>query len=738
MGDVLRLLLALGMLNAAGAETRPQDLTHERIRRAQTVLASHLDRVLPAVPLQDWMRQVLGATAPYEWDAGFCEGTRAGLNTALPLCGVVVATAGDTTVTISVRLGERRSDTGADQWDSPRLEDAFIDRGRESLTLERLGDLPRLLTVPPQQWPIPDLALENAVRCSPSEPMAGQLVTCMASVVNLGKAPAHARVFLELQPDYLGIAAGSEKVVTVRPGMRKTITWTTVDWPRDIACDVSVGVELISGAGNGGRRPVVSEQNLQDDQFIAAEIQTILAARGTLPRNGRSFDVPVDGSVSRLVISVDLDKGVDATLVTPGHLPVTPFDPGVRLGAVKKVETGRGVLGSLRRYTMTAPQPGMWRLEMSSAAGMDSGRFSILARGDSPVAVARFEFVNEQQGLPDGHYFSIEGMPVAGAPAIGRAELSHVPENAVFRTVDESGTTLQTLALHSDYPHTGLDQVVGSVPLPAVPFGIVMNATDASGAPIQRQYPATFRAQTVKVSFDFALPDVIMPGASRKLTFAVSNVGTTMATFALNATTSLGEVRELPPRTISIEPGATATRALSVAIPADAPEGDGIDLRITATNVADATSRNEAFLRLEVARAGDADGDYLPDLTDNCPEFPNDQIDSDRDGIGDACDPTPESPVQIADFKPKSGPAGTKVTISGAAFGATAAENRVTIGGVSAAIVSATPTELVVIIPSGTTTAPLAVESPRGWSRSLVPFVVESAPAPGTNGRKRR
>ena len=39
----------------------------------------------------------------------------------------------------------------------------------------------------------------------------------------------------------------------------------------------------------------------------------------------------------------------------------------------------------------------------------------------------------------------------------------------------------------------------------------------------------------------------------------------------------------------------------------------------------------------------DADGDGIPDATDNCPNTPNaDQLDSDGDGTGDVCDPTPQ------------------------------------------------------------------------------------------------
>ena len=45
-----------------------------------------------------------------------------------------------------------------------------------------------------------------------------------------------------------------------------------------------------------------------------------------------------------------------------------------------------------------------------------------------------------------------------------------------------------------------------------------------------------------------------------------------------------------------------------------------------------------SYATVSVARAQDADGDGIPDASDNCPLVSNaDQADCDQDGVGDAC-----------------------------------------------------------------------------------------------------
>jgi YD repeat-containing protein len=92
------------------------------------------------------------------------------------------------------------------------------------------------------------------------------------------------------------------------------------------------------------------------------------------------------------------------------------------------------------------------------------------------------------------------------------------------------------------------------------------------------------------------------------------------------------------------------------------------------------------------------------------------------------------SAVSILAFSPSSGPVGTNVTIVGAGFGATVAENAVTFNGVSATVVTATRNQLVAVVPVGATTGPIRVTSPAGSAVSATPFTVGPNNAPSISG----
>ena len=290
------------------------------------------------------------------------------------------------------------------------------------------------------------------------------------------------------------------------------------------------------------------------------------------------------------------------------------------------------------------------------------------AVGNSPISFDNFDFVRRQEGVHGG-YFEIDGLPLVGAPAIARARPYGGPDEATFRLVDETGTTLRNLSLRKGMPDSSQGDFLGTFDLPAVPFQIMMNAVDGSGSPIQRLHPVTFRAQPVALFLNRGPWDGVAPGSVRRFTLSVTNVGTETATFALKVTTTYGEIRDVSPAIVTVQPGTSATPSFSLAIPEKLDPLDRVELRMTATSMADASVRNTASDVLEVTRADDADNDHVDDDSDNCRDVPNpDQMDMDRNGIGDACDPPDQEPLTIRNLLPESGPPGTVVKIVGTGF----------------------------------------------------------------------
>jgi IPT/TIG domain len=728
---ILSLVTVLCMLwpTVAAAE----DPAQERIHRAQSVVASNLDPELPEIPLDKWLREVVGSSAQFEWSSGSCAGQRARDNPAVALCGIVTATQAALTVTIAVRLGDYLQDSKSDRWwGTPRLDEAFITGRRKLVMLDRLSDLPRLFNLPPQQWPTSDIVLES-VRCLPAQANPNETVTCAMAVANNGNAPSLARVFLDVEPHR---NRGGDAVVKVYSHSRRTVRMSFL-WPEDGAA-ITAGVELVDRTpyhrvNERGEATLTRGEDLDVPDYLLGweddehALQTIVAARVAVGGTPRAIDVPVDRSISRFLVSVESLPGVTATLLRPGGARVTESDSDVRFSDLKTMDLQREIPANLRLCTIANPQPGIWQLEVSGSG--DS--VLVEARGKSPIAFGSFRFVRLQESVHSG-YFGIDGMPLAGGPVTGQARLWRGPGEATFRLVDDGGVTLRNLRLQKGLPHASDDDFIGTFELPAVPFRVVMNAVDSSGAPIQRQHAVTFRAQPVALFFNYAMSNVVPAGTSRRFAFAVTNVGTETETFALKVTTTRGDALDISPAVVTIQPGTSVTPSFLLVTPANADPIDRIELRMTATSIADPSVKNSVSADLELAREDDADNDYIPDSSDNCRDVPNaDQIDTNRNGVGDACDPSSGGALSIRGLSPESGPPGTVVRISGTGFSASG-QNFVMFGGLDVAVpaVSTTGTELVVTVPAGAPIGPvpLLVGSDKGFEMAPKPFIVRRPP----------
>lgn len=88
--------------------------------------------------------------------------------------------------------------------------------------------------------------------------------------------------------------------------------------------------------------------------------------------------------------------------------------------------------------------------------------------------------------------------------------------------------------------------------------------------------------------------------------------------------------------------------------------------------------------------------------------------------------------LAISSFTPANGPVGTSVTIYGSGFNSAPASNTVTFNGTAATVETASPTQIVVNVPAGATTGPIAVTNTgtAGSATTSTNFTVASMGAP--------
>ena len=82
--------------------------------------------------------------------------------------------------------------------------------------------------------------------------------------------------------------------------------------------------------------------------------------------------------------------------------------------------------------------------------------------------------------------------------------------------------------------------------------------------------------------------------------------------------------------------------------------------------------------------------------------------------------------VSITFFSPQQGPIGSEVTLYGAGFSPIPIDNEVRFNGVLAQVISSSSTEMVTIVPIGTTTGPISVVNLNGSANTVTPFTVSS------------
>ncbi len=83
--------------------------------------------------------------------------------------------------------------------------------------------------------------------------------------------------------------------------------------------------------------------------------------------------------------------------------------------------------------------------------------------------------------------------------------------------------------------------------------------------------------------------------------------------------------------------------------------------------------------------------------------------------------------VTITSLFPLQGPSGTAVAVTGTSFGVSVEKNAVALGGRTATVTSASPTQLTFTVPPAATTGTVSVTTTSGTATSVAPFVVTTS-----------
>lgn len=311
---------------------------------------------------------------------------------------------------------------------------------------------------------------------------------------------------------------------------------------------------------------------------LEGDLNLIARHKGELGAGGAdTVTVPVDSTVTGLVVSVSVDTKDSVNLIRPSGDPVADSDADV---TIANLISGQFI-------NVDVPQAGEWQLDIAG-----SGSYTAAIKGNSPIALSRFDFVEANEDIHGG-FFPIPGQPVEGADGMGEAVLLGPFESADFELVDEFGDPLADIGLSQDFPDANPFHFLGGFDVPTVPFRVSVSGMDAEGFPYQRQYSTVYRAQPVLVTADGAPVLDVSPGTQATADFTVTNLGNP-GQFKVSASDELDFVASVQPSLSSLDMGESAQVSVQLDVPESATDGESSRITLTATRTDDASVFNSA------------------------------------------------------------------------------------------------------------------------------------------------
>ena len=220
---------------------------------------------------------------------------------------------------------------------------------------------------------------------------------------------------------------------------------------------------------------------------LLSNSQSLLIIQNTLSTNKLVlFKIPVDSTISTLVVSVYMSSKGKINLLGPQKIAIKLDDNNVTI-----TKSPNGTV-----FIINKPLIGDWELSIKGNVG-DS--FFVTAKGNSQIEFFEFKFVEYSKyraGLKS--FFQKQGPLFKNKEYTVIANLIGPYSTANFYLVSKTGKKLKVINLSKGHEDAAKNDFVGSFLLPSKRFRVVVKGKDKNGADFVRVNPALYPIEAIK------------------------------------------------------------------------------------------------------------------------------------------------------------------------------------------------------------------------------------------------